>query len=426
MPPRRTSHSSGRLPARPPQLPPDLQQRLAADPLFRLTAKDGSAWIDPFTGRSVAVAGDLVAAAGRHLLASGSWRGREVLPRAELEQARWRLDLPELLRQDRRFRLLDAAHGWLAPCCGVQVEGVQTEEGKITARTADGMAAHLARCPQAQAGVLLSAAELLARHRRIRGVDEAARETDREAQADLDQAVRVQRHMMATLPEIPGWDFALHYTGQTGVSGDFYEFAPLPDGRLLVVLADVTGHGMQAALVATTALTALRFLAREGLALPDLIERFSDELRGDLLPSQFVTCFVGILDPAERTFECLCAGHHPALIANLGGRVILRQVGLPGVGLGLLTGADLRARLKSERVVLEPGDILLQFSDGLTEARGPAGELFGEERLYGALLTGPGTSLQDRIDAIVGQVVSFTGGKRSDDLTVLALSFRGG
>ena len=402
-------------------LPAEVTNRLATDPVFNLVSLDGRFWLDPFTGEAIPVHLDVPTTAITHLRASGSWRMANVRPRTELWRNLWRIDLPRLVHKDARLRLfLPDQRGWLAPCCGQVIEEVRLEDGKLGRSTVDTMAEHLGRCPIGQTRKIRQSADLIKRFQSL--APKAQLPTEGEANKELNQAVRVQRNMMATPPSIPGWTFALHFSGQQGVSGDFYEFLPLADGRILLLLADVTGHGIQAALVVASALKTLRMLARGQVDLIDLMARLADEMQPDLVSGQFITCFASILDPRTREIECLCAGHHPALIANAKGPTILRKVGFPGIAIGLLPGSKLRKTWRTETAQLADGDFVLQFSDGLPELMNEANEEFGEQRCYAAVCEHLSSTPQDLVDALVSRGIAFAGGKMSDDLTLWALA----
>ncbi len=361
--------------------------------------------------------GSVTETARQQLSASGTWMSAHILPEVTLLQTRWLLDLVDILPREPRMRLLlPGDRGWIAPCCGALVPGVHPSLGKISAMTATGMATHLAQCPSAREGTFLDSAQLMRRFHELSGAPPIP------VNEDLLQAVFHQRQLLSPPPVLAGWDFAVHYSGQSGVSGDFYEIALRADGKILMVLADVAGHGLPAALVVSSALKTVRLLAREILELKEFIVRFSEDVRGDLVPGQFITLFAALLDPATSRLECACAGHHPALIANRDGPILLRRIGQLGPGIGLMGQEDMRRMIAIEAIDLVQGDVLLQYSDGLNEAMDPNGISYGDDRLYAGMLRGLGSNLQEGIDAIVRDVIVHSQGRISDDLTVWAVS----
>jgi serine phosphatase RsbU (regulator of sigma subunit) len=404
-----------------PSLPQDILNRIEVDPVFRFISLDGRFWLDPFTGEPIPLKQDFLSTAQHHLVSSATWRKGMTLPRKELWRKLWLIDLPGLVQKEPRTRLfLPEQRGWLAPCCGMVVDEVRLEHGKLGRSTIEAMAEHLSGCPIGQSRKIRNSDDLIRRFNSL--APKAQLPVDDAANKELNQAIRVQRNMMAMPPSLPEWTFALHFSGQQGVSGDFYEFLTLADGRLLLLLADVTGHGIQGALIVASALKTLRMLARGHIDLIDLMARLADEMRPDLVPGQFITCFAAILNPKTREVECLCAGHHPALIANPKGPVILRKVGTPGVAIGLLAGNRLRTSWRTETTILAEGDILLQYSDGLSELMNGSNEEFGEERCFATICEHLSSSPQDLVDALVSRGIAFSGGQMSDDLTLWALA----
>ena len=413
-------------------LPPDLLRRLETDPLFQMMTSDQQHWIDPFTGTPVPASLGRIPAAREYLTESGAWRDKEPLPRSELEALRWRLELMRMLPLDPRLRIFGReGRGWLNPFTGELIDGIAREDGKITVRTVAGMAAHLSTCALAQSGRILDNQQLMARVQAlglgaplaIPGMPTpSTKGSSSEFNEDMARAKSVQQHMLPDLPLIEGYELAVHYAGHSGVSGDFYEALPLRDGRVLIVLGDVSGHGMQAALVVATALKTLRFLARQVSDPVSLLTQFNDEIRTDLLPGQFITLFVAALDAVGRRLTCIRAGHHPAVIANLGSNTVLRRVGHQGIAIGLVSGSVFSRSLRPEVVDLVPGDVLMQYTDGVTEATDAEGTEYGDARLFGSLLAILEQPLQQVVDEIASDVLAFANGNLNDDLTVLSLA----
>jgi len=437
--PRRVSNgvNAANKPQRRP-MPPDVIRRLDVDPLFQVMTSDQQQWIDPYTGTPVPASLGRIPAAREYLTESGVWKDRECLPRQALEVVKWRLDLMRLLPVEPRLRIFGRdGMGWLNPFTGDLVTSIAREDGKITGRTVLGMAQHLSTCPQAVGGRALDGATLIARMQALgiapqqatpvvptpaptTGISTPA--VNSELSDDMAKAKSVQQHMLPDLPEIPGFELAVHYTGHSGVSGDFYEVIRLNDGRFLILLGDVSGHGMQAALVVATAMKTLRFLSRQSNDLTVLLTQFNDEIRTDLLPGQFITMFAAILDPDTRRLVCVRAGHHHALVANIASNTILRRVGQQGVAIGLVPGASFTRSLKPEVIELQPGDVLLQYTDGLTEAADDEGNEYGEGRMCGCLLAGLDLPLQELVDGMADDVLEYAGGSLADDLTLLSLA----
>jgi hypothetical protein len=407
-------------------------RRIDGDPLFQVMTSDQQHWIDPYTGTPVPASLGRLAAAREYLTESGVWRDQEPLPRPQIEAIRWRIELMRTLPLDPRLRIFGRdGRGWLNPYTGELIEGIAREDGKITVRTVTAMALHLSDCAAAQSGRLLENPVLMARVQALGLVAQpsppsgapprSGSQPGAEHSDDMARAKSVQQHMLPDLPTIEGYELAVHYAGHSGVSGDFYEALPLRDGRVLIVLGDVSGHGMQAALVVATALKTLRFLSRQATDPVALLAQFNDEIRTDLLPGQFITLFAAALDARRRRMTCIRAGHHHAVIANLAKDTMLRRIGQQGIAIGLVPGATFSKSLNPVVVDLEPGDVLLQYTDGATEASDANGDEYGEARLFGRFLAAFHQPLQQVVDAIASDVLDFAGGNLSDDLTVLSL-----
>ncbi|MCS6971171.1 MAG: serine/threonine-protein phosphatase [Planctomycetes bacterium] len=414
------------------QLPQDLLRRIDSDPLFQVTTSDGQQWINPYTGQPVPMSREgRTATARQHLADTGCWRDAAPLPLEQLETERWRLDLMRLMPHEPRLRIfLKDQRGWINPYNGGVVPGIERPDGKVTPRTVWQIAKHLAACPEARTGRMLEMPELLARAR-AHGAAHAQQETslyqrqppESEAARDLAQAQAVQQHMLADLPRPPGYELAVHLSPHAGVAGDFYEASTLSDGRLFLALGDVSGHGMQAALIVATAIKTLRFVARSTADLHELVARFNDEIKPDLVPGQFITLFAAVLDIPSRTLQCVRAGHQPAILMNLAREDVVRRIGIGGMAIGLASGATFRAALRLSTVQLLPGDVLVQCTDGALEAMNEAGVEFGEARYLASILHHYELSAQELVDGIAADVRSHAQGKGvSDDLTVLALT----
>jgi sigma-B regulation protein RsbU (phosphoserine phosphatase) len=239
---------------------------------------------------------------------------------------------------------------------------------------------------------------------------------------DLEVAREIQQAM---LPEGmwsgPGVEaFGLTKPANT-VGGDFYDILPQPDGRLIVTLGDVAGKASPAALLMALLLAMLRTLVDEGLGLQALVSRLNAHICRHAPPSRFITIFLAWYDPRTGEIEFVNAGQTPPLLRRQTGTVERLLTG--GIALGMFEGST----YETGRAQLEPGDALVMYSDGITEAEDPAGEPFDEAGLERTLALYPGT-FPEASAASIGQAV-FEAVERhrrdsrlSDDLTVLVLS----
>lgn len=234
----------------------------------------------------------------------------------------------------------------------------------------------------------------------------------------LEQELRIAREVQARLiprqaPSAPGWLFDALWRPAREVSGDFYDFIPLSGERLGLVLGDATGKGMPAALAMATMRTMLRALADQHASPGAALARVNDLLIPDMSPSMFVTCLYGVLDLATGRMALANAGLSMPLIATSAG---VREVRVRGMPLGLLEGAP----YEESEVVLDVGDRLLMYSDGLVEAHRPDGEMLGFPRLRDFVAT---TGMQQPLVAqICSQFDHFVGPdwNPEDDVTLLS------
>jgi serine phosphatase RsbU (regulator of sigma subunit) len=403
-------------------LPPDLLRKLEVDPLFQVMTGDQQ-WIDPFSGEAVPATQGRLEAARAHLMENGAWRDREPMPIQQLEIIRWRIDLMRLLPVEPRLRIFARDGRWLNPFNGELIADIVREEGKITSHTITAMARVLSACPEALSGRLLDSQTLSSKIQQFGiGRTEAPNPAANALSSDMAKARNVQQNMLADLPVVDGYDIAVHFKPHSGVSGDFYEVITLKNGHIFFAIGDVSGHGMQAALVVATALKTLRFLARQTANLSNLLIQFNDEIRLDLLPGQFITLFAAELDTVSGTLNCVRAGHHSGLLLSANRDTVLLKVGKTGMAIGLASGPIFAGSIHVDVVHMQPGDVLMQYTDGLTEAMDSDGNEFGELQLYSSLFAHANLSAQDLVDAIAADVVSHVQGNLDDDLTIFALS----
>ena len=251
-------------------LPPDVMERIERDPIFQIVTLDGLTWIDPYSGSAIPIEGSADQTAVLHLQRVPSYRDQQCMPMSRLLYLRWTIDVERMIPHDPRLRLFGKdGRGWLNPFSGQWVEDVSAPQKNISRNTIAQIAAILSTCPFAAKGVFKDDSEL-SEYLRLRRVEEdqkikeaeMRREQEAHAESDLKRAQEIQTQSLGKLPEIPNDEFAVHYEGYSQVSGDFYTAIPLSDTRYFIMLGDVTGHGVQAALVVATAIKTLRLLTR--------------------------------------------------------------------------------------------------------------------------------------------------------------------
>jgi len=241
----------------------------------------------------------------------------------------------------------------------------------------------------------------------------------------LDEQLRIAREVQSRLlpsaaPETPGYDIAGICIPTHAIGGDAYDYVPLPDGRLGVFVADVSGKGVAAALI----MFAFRALLRAQSQHQQDLARLAAEVNGHLLEStgreDFITCLFGILDPESGRFAYVNCGHNPPLL--LKARSSSRTLSNGNLILGVFTDV----RYDSDEITLAPGDRLILYTDGVVECEDDRGAVFGVDGLA-AVAEGAGpVSSQELIAAIVDRARSFCRREQfEDDLTVVVLGRQG-
>ncbi|HXJ63298.1 MAG TPA: SpoIIE family protein phosphatase [Actinomycetota bacterium] len=248
--------------------------------------------------------------------------------------------------------------------------------------------------------------------------EQQAEARDRERiEHELQVAQLIQQNFLPkTTPSIAGWEVAAYYRPARTVGGDFYDFIEFPDGRLGIVIGDVTDKGVPAALVMAATRSIVRSSATQTESPAEVLARVNDILIPDMPPNMFVTCLYGVLDPATGVFRFANAGHNLPYVRRPDGRVDeLRATGMP---LGLLEGMTYDVT-EGE---LGEGDTVLFSSDGIVEAHDPHGEMFGFPRLKERMSTHRGGA--NLLDRILGDLAAFTGAdwEQEDDVTMVTVA----
>jgi len=236
----------------------------------------------------------------------------------------------------------------------------------------------------------------------------------------IEQELKVARSIQHAslpeeLPDLEGWQIAPYYQPAREVGGDFYDFFELEDGRLGIVVGDATGKGVPAALVMASARSMLRAVAQTSNSPGDVLRRVNDPLATDIPPNMFVTCFYCILDPNSGSLSYANAGHDLPYVRRRGGEA--EELKARGMPLGLMP----KMSYEENKIVLNAGQSVLFYSDGLVEAHDPIGEMFGFPRLR-ALVAEHGEK-GSLVDFLLEELYSFVGEgwEQEDDITLLTL-----
>jgi serine phosphatase RsbU (regulator of sigma subunit)/CHASE1-domain containing sensor protein/anti-sigma regulatory factor (Ser/Thr protein kinase) len=235
---------------------------------------------------------------------------------------------------------------------------------------------------------------------------------------ELGTARSIQHALLPKdLPRLEGWKIAYHYQPAREVGGDFYDFLRLDDGRVGLVIGDVSGKGIAAALVMANTQSVLRAVARRENIAPGRVLAEANEVLYAYIPAgTFVTCFYGVLDPESGRLVYANAGHDPPYSQRGGDAQELRARGMP---LGLMPGMP----YEEKEAVLAAGDDLVFYSDGLVEAHDPEGEMFGFPRLRKLIMAQNAGSGEELVDFLLAELARFTGAdsEQEDDITLVTL-----
>jgi sigma-B regulation protein RsbU (phosphoserine phosphatase) len=232
---------------------------------------------------------------------------------------------------------------------------------------------------------------------------------------ELDLAADIQRRLLpAELPDARGFEVLGWSRPARHVGGDYYDLYRLEPGKLAVVIADVAGKGMPAALLVSTLHSALRLLQDREQLGPDLVARLNRHVVEASGPNKFITLLLGEIDLESGRLVYVNAGHNPALLLRAGGA--LEELAPGGLPLGLFAPAVYRA----QEAELAPGDLLCLFSDGITECESPEGAEFGAGRLGRLLRDRYADPLPELMRSVERAVTEFAaGGPQGDDQTVV-------
>jgi phosphoserine phosphatase RsbU/P len=262
---------------------------------------------------------------------------------------------------------------------------------------------------------LLTVMANIAAVRLVTGLLAEIEQAERIMKRELAQAAEIQRGILPEkAPEVPGLDLAGFNAPCRTVGGDYYGFVTYPGGRVGMALGDVSGKGMPAALMVMAFEARLRVLAEDEDSAADVVSRLNKITCENCPSNRFITFFFGILDPAKGDLFYANAGHNPPFVVRASGEVEVLQGG--GPVLGILPMAP----YGQDKARLAPGDLLVIYSDGVTEATNTAEEEYGEERLAQVLRSRRGESPAAIVDAVTESLQQFTSGApQADDITLV-------
>jgi serine phosphatase RsbU (regulator of sigma subunit) len=260
--------------------------------------------------------------------------------------------------------------------------------------------------------VMANVAAIRIEHARLAEVEEHERYIHKE----LQQAQAIQRNLLPQqAPQVEGWSLAGYNAACRTVGGDYYDFLRFPGGKIGMLVADVSGKGLPASLIMTSVHACVQVLFEDSENLAAKLARLNNAVTRNCPTGKFVTFFMSVLDPATGEFRYSNAGHNPALVVRRDGRVEKLDQG--GMVLGMLPGMTFEEAV----VTVDPGDIVVLYSDGVTESFDPTGEdEFGEDRLAATVYEKRHDTPENIVTAVTDAVSVFTAGApAADDFTLL-------
>jgi serine phosphatase RsbU (regulator of sigma subunit) len=249
---------------------------------------------------------------------------------------------------------------------------------------------------------------------------ETVEHANRRMEQELALAGRIQAGFMASeLPHIAGWQRAASLIPARQTSGDFYDIYPLGEGRYGILIADVVDKGVGAALCMAFCWALVHSYARQHPDRPDLVmQKVNQRLFSDTHSGQFVTLFYGVLDAPKNMMSYCNAGHNPPYLFSTGAASV-QSLGRTGLPLGILPEIE----WTSSHAQFLPGDRLVLYTDGVTEAENACQDFFGSERLLDVVRASLGKSAQEIHETVIRGLGEFAGTLSvSDDITLMVLA----
>lgn len=247
-------------------------------------------------------------------------------------------------------------------------------------------------------------------------------------QERLQQEMHIAKQIQQTLlpsdfPELEGYELASYYAAAKEVGGDFYDFVEVDKDTLGVAVADVSGKGVPGAFVMTMIRTALRSEARGVKDAAEVLAKVNDFVVDDMKKGMFVTLFYVIIDSKRRRINFASAGHNPLILhrPSKNKTYYLNPRGFP-IGISLPDKGLFRKSIESDTISLAEDDIILIYTDGVTEAMNPKRKMFGEERFLRLIRECGKKSANEFVETLQKEMNTFTeGNEQNDDITLVAI-----
>ncbi|MBN1808047.1 MAG: PP2C family protein-serine/threonine phosphatase [Planctomycetes bacterium] len=260
---------------------------------------------------------------------------------------------------------------------------------------------------------------------RLRRLAQELRDREETTQS-LEVASSRQQSMMPDAPVIPGFDLAVDYYPASEVSGDFYDFFITKNGEQAIVIADVTGHGVEAGIIMGMAKATVNIYGRIYDTPLEVLKAANRDLAASLDGKTFICLTLVFLDPGSKRLRLARAGADRPIYFNSSWEPPEpRDIRTRGLALGLDGGERFNELIEQAEIMLQPGDLLLQFTDGIVEAANSDKEQFGEERIMEIVKKYPRASSRELIFLLKETLLDFTRSREyDDDITIVALKLR--
>lgn len=247
----------------------------------------------------------------------------------------------------------------------------------------------------------------------------------RRLERELTQASEIQRVLLPrSSPELTDYDISADYRAARIVSGDYYDYLTIDEDRFGIAIGDVCGKGIAASLIMAMCRSNLRANSKENVSAASVLHAVNQSIFPDIKQDMFVSLLYLILERGSDEITMARAGHEPPLLYRRSSGEV-ESIEPPGLAAGVDKGPVFKRSVKDHRFRMEPGDILLLYTDGLIEIENRQADEFGVERLSEALKRGSDSSSAELVTAIRDEVVSFSDGmSQTDDITLIAIEKR--
>ncbi len=232
---------------------------------------------------------------------------------------------------------------------------------------------------------------------------------------ELEIAGKIQQALLPnSTPDIPGLDVAAYMKPIESLGGDLYDLVQVNEKTLGIAIGDISGHGAPAAILMASLYASYRSLTRRGFSIPEIMSQLNNLIQENFGTSRYATFFYGVIAPEEQRLTYSNAGHFPPLLIRPGEEPRLLSTG--GIVLGFMNDAI----YEESTLSLEPGDVIILYTDGIIEAAGPDDEMFGEERLAEICATMIRRSAREVLDGILKAVMSHcSDSEQQDDISLV-------